>query len=108
MLIDQYVSAARQTAIYPEEIGLAYVALGLAGEAGEVADKVKKLYRDGGGELTADRREALIAELGDVLWYAANMCYELDVSGSEVAARNLEKLRKRAAAGTLAGDGDNR
>lgn len=108
MDIDSYTIEAAKTAIYPQEWGVAYVTFGLVNEAGEVAGKFKKALRDDGGVLTEERRQAMIDELGDVYWYAANLCKELGVEASEVLERNLEKLRSRAERGTLTGDGDNR
>ena len=106
--LDEYQRAARETAIYPAEVGPAYVALGLAGEAGEIANKMKKVYRDNGGVLNDERATAMAAELGDVMWYVAQVASELGVPLSAVCEANLIKLGKRAAEGKLQGDGDNR
>jgi NTP pyrophosphatase (non-canonical NTP hydrolase) len=103
MDLDDYQKAARSTAIYPEEHRITYPALGLAGEAGEAVEKVKKGLRD--GVLDCD---GLIAELGDVLWYVANLAADLDVGLDEVAERNLAKLASRAQRGVLSGSGDAR
>lgn len=108
---DAYQSGARATAVYPgqgEHIGILYPALGLAGEAGEVAEKVKKLWRNDGLVLTEEKRDAIIAELGDVLWYVAAMCSELGSTMHEVAQRNLAKLADRQARGVLKSEGDQR
>src|ERR671914_146144 len=78
---------------------IVYPTLGLANEAGEVAGKVKKIFRDKGGVIGHDDREALKGELGDVLWYLTQICTELDLSLEEVAAANLEKLFSRQARG---------
>lgn len=110
MNLDRYQDWTDTTAIYPGALesglpGITYTALGLAGEAGEVANTVKKLVRDGDSpELRAKAK----AELGDVLWYVARLAAELDVTMSGVAASNMEKLSARAARGTLQGSGDNR
>lgn len=85
-----------------------YPTLGLTNEAGEVAGKVKKIFRDHGGVITDDDREALKLELGDVLWYMAELCTQLDIRLEDVAAANIAKLQGRVARGTLAGDGDTR
>ena len=77
--------------------------LGLASEAGEVADKVKKWIRDG----TVDKA-AISKELGDVLWYIAVLANDLGFPLSEVAKVNLDKLNKRQKDGTIKGSGDNR
>lgn len=89
-------------------LGLNYTLLGLGNEAGEVLGKLKKMYRDDGGVLTHERQEAIVDELGDVLWYFARACEEAGVDPSNVAYRNIAKLRDRAARGTLQGSGDNR
>lgn len=87
---------------------IVYPTLGLTNEAGEVAGKVKKIFRDRGGVVTDDDRAALTLELGDVLWYLAELCTQLGVSLDDVAAANLRKLEDRTAKGTLSGDGDYR
>ena len=109
MLLSESQEGARETAVYPQ-LGdnLLYPTLGLCGEAGEVAEKVKKMVRDDGGTLTEARRAALAAELGDVLWYAAQVATEAGLDLEEVAAANLDKLRSRRLRGVLAGSGDDR
>jgi len=104
-----YQTQSRKTAGYPP-IGhpVIYPTLGLANEAGEVAGKVKKIFRDKGGVIGAAEREALKSELGDVLWYLAQVCTELDLSLDEVAEHNLKKLFDRLERGKICGDGDNR
>ncbi|MBP2370288.1 nucleoside triphosphate pyrophosphohydrolase family protein [Pseudonocardia parietis] len=107
---DEYQIWSRTTAFYPGAgsgrlAGLSYTALGLAGEAGEIANKVKKLVRDGDD---ADRRNELIHEIGDVLWYAARIADELSFSLSDLAALNRAKLESRAQRGVLGGSGDDR
>lgn len=106
--LNSYQVRSRQTAVYPAETGLLYTALGLCGEAGEVAEKVKKMLRDDGGHLSDDRRAAIAAELGDVLWYAANLAAELGLTLEDVARRNLDKLADRQARDRLHGSGDDR
>jgi len=109
MNFSDYQKRSRATAQYPS-IGhpVIYPVLGLANEAGEVAGKIKKVFRDKGGEISAEMRSALQAELGDVLWYLAQVCTELDISMDEVAESNLAKLLDRQARGQIRGDGDNR
>ena len=85
-----------------------YPTLGLTNEAGEVAGKVKKIFRDKGGVIGEEDRAALKSELGDVLWYLAQICTDLDLSLQEVAEDNLRKLARRQEAGTLHGEGDDR
>ncbi len=103
IFFDIYQDFTDSTAIYPPEKGLEYTALGLASEAGEFAGKVKKMIRDGNYDT-----EAMIAELGDVLWYVARAAAELDVHLSDVAKDNVEKLKSRQDRGKLKGSGDNR
>lgn len=87
---------------------IVYPTLGLVNEAGEVAGKVKKIFRDKGGVVSEADREALKQELGDVLWYFTQICTELDLTLEEVAAANLDKLFSRLARGVIRGDGDQR
>ena len=108
---DEYQRLAARTALYPGRGGetiAAYPALGLAGEAGEVCEKVKKAIRDDEGKITDDRRQALKKELGDVLWYVAALSSELDFSMSEIARNNVEKLADRKRRGAIRGQGDDR
>ncbi len=108
MDLSEYQRESRRTAEYPREAWLAYPALGLAGEAGEVAEHAKKAIRDHGGKVSDDRRAAMSKELGDVLWYVAQLASELDLSLDEIAKQNLEKLFSRQARGVLSGSGDDR
>ncbi len=87
----------RRTALTQQERakGLPYLSLGLTGEAGEVANKVKKVLRDHGGELTEELRNDILEEIGDVLWYAARLVDELGAHLDNVAISNLTKLEKR-------------
>lgn len=87
---------------------IVYPTLGLVNEAGEVAGKVKKLFRDKGGEISDEDREALKAELGDVLWYLTQICTNLGLTLEEVAEANLDKLFDRLERGAIQGDGDQR
>jgi NTP pyrophosphatase (non-canonical NTP hydrolase) len=107
--INDYQQESRRTAKYPV-IGKAviYPTLGLANEAGEVAGKIKKIFRDKAGVINSSDLEALKAELGDVLWYLAQVSTELGLSLEEIAAHNLAKLLDRQARGTIQGEGDNR
>jgi len=103
--INEYQARAGDTAIYPKERGLEYTALGLAGEAGEYANKVKKVIRDGAD---AYDRQAFAAELGDVLWYVAMAAEELGYGMEYIARINLEKLAERQAGDKIQGAGDYR
>ena len=95
--------------MYPDAgSNLTYPALGLCGEAGEAAEKVKKAIRDDAGELTPERRDALAAELGDVLWYVAQLATEAGLELDEIARSNLEKLLSRRERAVLHGSGDSR
>jgi NTP pyrophosphatase (non-canonical NTP hydrolase) len=109
MDLNAYQQAAGRTALYPDRGRNAlYPTLGLCGEAGEVADKVKKVLRDDGGEFSAERRQAIALELGDVLWYVAQLAHELGLSLEEIASANLAKLADRADRNVLGGSGDRR
>ncbi|MBA3808971.1 MAG: nucleoside triphosphate pyrophosphohydrolase family protein [Solirubrobacterales bacterium] len=108
MELSEYQRLARRTAQYPREAWLAYPALGLAGEAGEVAEHAKKTIRDDAGVLSDERRAAMSKELGDVLWYVAQLASELELDLDEIAQGNLEKLLSRQRRGVLSGSGDER
>lgn len=109
MNFSDYQTRSRTTAQYPS-IGhpVIYPVLGLTNEAGEVAGKIKKVFRDKDGQISPETREALASELGDVLWYLAQVCTELEISLDQVAESNLAKLLDRQARGRIQGDGDNR
>jgi NTP pyrophosphatase (non-canonical NTP hydrolase) len=108
MELSDYQRESRRTAEYPRDAWLAYPALGLAGEAGEVAEHAKKAIRDDGGTVGEERRAAMSKELGDVLWYVAQLASELRLDLDEIAKENLEKLFSRQQRGVLSGHGDNR
>ncbi len=104
-----YQERSRQTAVYPGAgENPIYPTLGLCGESGEVADKVKKVLRDRGGVFSHEVRQALLLELGDVLWYVAQLATELELDLEAVASANLDKLASRAARNVISGDGDLR
>lgn len=104
-----YQIRSRETARYPQ-VGAnpIYPTLGLCGEAGEVADKIKKVIRDRDGHFDQAVRNDLMLELGDVLWYVAQLCSELDLQLDAVAQANLDKLASRAARNVIGGSGDRR
>jgi NTP pyrophosphatase (non-canonical NTP hydrolase) len=106
--LSDYQRRSRQTAEYPREAWLAYPALGLVGEAGEVAEHAKKAIRDDGSSVSEERRAAMARELGDVLWYVAQLATELGLDLDMIANENLEKLLSRQRRGVLAGSGDER
>ncbi len=108
MDLSEYQRLSRRTAEYPRTDWLAYPALGLAGEAGEVAEHAKKAIRDDAGTISEDRRAAMAKELGDVLWYVAQLASELELDLSDIAETNLEKLLSRQRRGVLSGSGDDR
>ena len=108
MTFNEYQAAAETTAMYPDKgNNLYYPALGL-GEAGEIQNKVKKVMRDDNGVLTEERRQSLIDELGDLLWYVATMASELRADLNDVAQRNVNKLASRKERGVIQGSGDKR
>ena len=104
-----YQKNARVTALYPN-LGSnnIYPTLGLVGEAGEVAEKVKKVIRDKNGIFDEESKKAIKKELGDVLWYLSNLCNEFKFSLDDVASQNLDKLKARAEKGSISGSGDDR
>ena len=114
MNFNEYQKSAVETAIYPSEHSIIYPALGLAGEAGECAEKVKKALRDDSGVFSNEKKKEIVKELGDVLWYVANIVNDLgEIEGKkvtleEVAKQNLIKLESRKARGVISGSGDNR
>lgn len=109
MDFNEYQKTSRITAIYPK-LGenFVYPVLGLVGESGEVAEKVKKVLRDNQGIINQEKKEEIGKELGDVLWYLSQIASELNLSLESIAQNNIEKLQLRAQKGTLHGSGDNR
>lgn len=109
MTFEEYQNLAQKTALYPSKgNNFVYPTLGLVGEAGEVAEKIKKILRDDGGVINEAKKQELIKELGDVLWYIAGLAAELDVPLEQIAQTNLEKLASRRERGKIGGSGDNR
>lgn len=109
MTLNEYQEKAMASAIYPKEHALVYPALKLAGESGEVAEKIGKRLRDKGGNLTdPDFKADLIKEIGDVIWYCAALANDLGVGLDEIGAANIAKLTSRKERGVLQGSGDNR
>lgn len=112
MTLNEYQGSARSTALYPKAVKVLYPTLKLAGEAGEVAEKLGKLMRDEaylpGAPLSEAQTEALAAELGDVLWYVANLAADLGLDLDTVASSNLAKLASRRDRGVIHGSGDDR
>ena len=108
MTFNEYQALAKTTAIYPEQYRLIYPVLGLAGETGEVSEKVKKLIRDANGAITDDFRENLKKELGDVLWYLSAVSTDLGLTLDDIAQANYDKLKDRMERNKIHGSGDNR
>jgi len=109
MTFEEYQKLSRETAFYPDkDKNFVYPTLGLAGEAGEVAEKIKKVLRDKNGIIDQQTKEEIQKELGDVLWYCAQIATELGLSLDQVATLNIEKLFSRKERGMLHGNGDNR
>ena len=104
-----YQAMACETAIFPKKQATEYLTLGLTGEAGEIANKVKKFIRDGAtkDEYLAKRIE-IGYEIGDVLWYCAVLADELEMNLGHIMEKNLEKLADRHRRGKISGSGDNR
>ena len=102
----EYQLKAVKTAVYPKKYAVSYAALGLAEEAGEVAGKIAKMMRD--GIPMQDQKQAIAAEMGDVLWMLAALAHDCGLSLQTIAEMNVEKLKKRQEANTLHGEGDNR
>ncbi len=102
----EYQKNTKMTAVYPKNLdgGVYYPALGLAGEVGELLNKIKKQARDG----KALDREDIKAELGDVMWYVSQIAHEMDIDLDEIASYNIEKLRSRKERGVINGSGDRR
>lgn len=108
MDFNNYQFRTRLTAKYPQERALEYLVLGLASEAGEVAGKYKKIIRDNNGVLDNESKQALAAEVGDVLWYCSELATELGTNLGAVAQQNINKLQSRKERGVIGGSGDNR
>ena len=109
LTFEEYQKLSRRTAKYPDAgKNFLYPTLGLSGEAGEVANKIKKILRDKGGAVDEEMRKALEGELGDVLWYVSQIATELGLSLEEIAAGNIEKLYSRLERDALSGSGDER
>lgn len=109
MTFEEYQNKSRKTAIYPN-LGDNYIypTLGLVGEAGEVAEKIKKVLRDKNGKVDKVTKLEIAKELGDVLWYLAQLSSELGLSLNSIASQNIKKLFSRKQRGKLKGSGDNR
>ncbi len=108
MTFNDYQKEAISTAIYGAGNKVIYPTLGLCGEAGEVAEKIKKVLRDKGGVFSEESKQAIKLELSDVLWYIANIANDLDIALDDVAEANIAKLKSRRERNLIHGEGDNR
>ena len=108
MTLNEYQQKALETAVYPQEFKIIYPSLGLTGEAGECADKVKKVIRDNGGQFTDEERLELAKEIGDVVWYCATLANDIGFDLETIGQVNYAKLHSRQERGVLGGSGDNR
>ncbi len=109
MTFNEYQKKSRETAIYyNKDKNYIYPTLGLVGEAGEIAEKIKKILRDNGGSVDEKDKVELVKELGDLLWYLSQLSTELGLSLDDIAVSNIEKITSRKERGVLHGSGDNR
>jgi NTP pyrophosphatase (non-canonical NTP hydrolase) len=111
MTFDEYQEFAKTTAIYPDNAKVVYPTLGLSGEAGEVAEKVKKNIRKskfGSFEFYGNELDDIAKELGDVLWYVSALASDIGYSLEDIAQINMEKLKSRQERNKIEGEGDNR
>ncbi len=109
MTFDEYQQQSKATAQYSDFVPpWVYLAFGLAGETGEVVDKLKKVVRNNNGVFSSDDKLGIKKELGDVLWYMSQLCEELGLSLDDVAQTNRAKLEDRKARGVIKSRGDNR
>ena len=109
MTFNEYQTKSKETAIFPDKDNIfIYCALGIAGEAGEVSEKIKKIWRDKGKKIDDIDREEIKKELGDVLWYMSQLALEFGINFDDVAISNINKLQSRLARNVLHGQGDNR
>ena len=108
MTLNEYGKLALESAVYGVGNKINYPVLGLIGEAGELANKYKKILRDDNGILTEVKREEMIMELSDVLWYCAALANDLGTDLNSVCVKNIAKLRDRQARNVINGSGDNR
>ena len=106
--LDMYQKVALTTAIYPREQAIIYPTLGLTGEAGEVANKVKKIIRDDGNKINESLVQEISDEIGDCLWYISVLADDIGCKLSDIANTNLIKLENRKKKGTIKGSGDKR
>ena len=111
MNFDEYQKQATSTAQFrdtSDEYKLMYSCMGLAGESGELIEKIKKVIRNDGGAISEEKREAIKLEIGDVLWYLSQIARLCDISFDDAAEANVKKLADRRARGVIKSEGDTR
>lgn len=109
MNFEEYQEETNKYAVYPDKgKNFVYPVLGLSGETGEVAEKIKKVIRDKGGVIDAENKELIKKELGDILWYVSQLATELELSLDDVAKNNINKIKSRRERDKIGGSGDNR
>lgn len=109
MTFHEYQIKASETARFPDkDLIFIYTALGLVGEAGEVAEKIKKIWRDKNKQIDDTDREEIKKEMGDVLWYLSQLSENLGINLDDVAQANINKTQSRLARNLINGSGDNR
>ena len=111
MDFNEYQKKSRKHAFYPNQNtpeSFRYLIYGVTGEAGELAEHFKHALRDENDEISSERRDKIIKELSDILWYLANICTELGVDFNQIPKTGLEKIEERVKRGTLSGEGDSR
>ncbi|MEI6864072.1 MAG: nucleoside triphosphate pyrophosphohydrolase family protein [Candidatus Adlerbacteria bacterium] len=111
MEFDEYQKLAARTAVFNKQDSdyiLMYLSMGIAGESGEVVEKVKHIIRDAGGVVSEEKREGIKKEIGDVLWYLSQLAKELNLSFGDIADANIKKLASRQERNVLKSEGDNR
>ena len=111
MDFDEYQKEAAKTGFYDTDdktYVMMYLCLGIAGESGEVIEKIKKVIRNDAGELSEEKRKAIGGEIGDVLWYLAELSRTLGLSFNDIAKANIEKCADRAKRGVIKSEGDTR
>jgi len=109
MNFNEYQKKSWKTAIYPNKgNNFIYPALGLAGESGEICEKIKKIIRDDDGKISDNKKQLIKEEMGDLLWYIASLGVELGLDMNDIAQCNIDKLLSRKKRGALRGSGDAR
>lgn len=106
--IDNYQKECKKTAIYPTEYSVIYPVIGMCGETGEVAEKIKKIIRDKNSIFDETSKIEIMKELGDVMWYISNIATDLNVNMSDILTMNLDKIQSRQSRNKIHGSGDNR